>query len=82
MKPWREAAFTIGETRLRLAVASGWPSARQLMDALRTGQADYDFVEVMAGGGPAHPRGQPYGSPHVPSSSWSPDQTSAAVRFW
>ncbi len=47
-KPWREASFTIGETTVRLAVASGLGSARQLMDALRSGQVHYDFVEVMA----------------------------------
>ena len=47
-KPWREASFSIGETTLRLAVASGLGSARALMDALRAGQVSYDFVEVMA----------------------------------
>lgn len=66
-KPWREAAFTIGDTQLHLAVASGLASARELMDALRTGQVHYDFVEVMAcpggcsggGGQPIHD-GQDY----------------------
>ena len=63
-KPWREASFTIGETTVRLAVASGLGSARQLMDALRSGQVHYDFVEVMAcpggcsGGDFAAQRGQ------------------------
>ena len=59
-KPWREAVFSIGETRLRLAVASGLASARKLMDALRTGQVRYDFVEVMAcPGGCSGGGGQP-----------------------
>ena len=59
-KPWREASFTIGETTVRLAVASGLGSARQLMDALRSGQAHYDFVEVMAcPGGCSGGGGQP-----------------------
>ena len=59
-KPWREASFTIGETTVRLAVASGLGSARQLMDALRSGQVHYDFVEVMAcPGGCAGGGGQP-----------------------
>lgn len=59
-KPWREASFTIGETTVRLAVASGLGSARQLMDALRAGQARYDFVEVMAcPGGCSGGGGQP-----------------------
>ena len=59
-KPWREANFTIGETTVRLAVASGLGSARQLMDAIRSGQVHYDFVEVMAcPGGCSGGGGQP-----------------------
>ena len=59
-KPWREASFTIGETTVRLAVASGLGSAQQLMDALRSGQVHYDFVEVMAcPGGCSGGGGQP-----------------------
>ena len=59
-KPWREAQFSIGETKLRLAVASGLASARELMDALRSGQVQYDFVEVMAcPGGCSGGGGQP-----------------------
>lgn len=59
-KPWREASFSIGETTLRLAVASGLGSARALMDALRAGQVSYDFVEVMAcPGGCSGGGGQP-----------------------
>ena len=59
-KPWREASFTIGETTVRLAVASGLGSARQLMDALRSGQVHYDIVEVMAcPGGCSGGGGQP-----------------------
>ena len=58
--PWREASFTIGEITVRLAVASGLGSARQLMDALRSGQVHYDFVEVMAcPGGCSGGGGQP-----------------------
>lgn len=59
-QPWREASFTIGETTVRLAVASGLGAARELMDALRAGQARYDFVEVMAcPGGCSGGGGQP-----------------------
>lgn len=59
-KPWREASFTIGEITVRLAVASGLGSARQLMDDLRSGQVHYDFVEVMAcPGGCSGGGGQP-----------------------
>lgn len=59
-QPWREVSFTIGDRELRLAVASGLGAARELMDALRTGQARYDFVEVMAcPGGCSGGGGQP-----------------------
>ena len=59
-QPWREVSFTIGERELRLAVASGLGAARELMDALRAGQARYDFVEVMAcPGGCSGGGGQP-----------------------
>ncbi len=58
--PWREATFSIGETTLRLAVVSGLASAHALMDALRAGQVDYDFIEVMAcPGGCSGGGGQP-----------------------
>ena len=59
-QPWREINFTIGDRELHLAVASGLGAARELMDALRTGQAHYDFVEVMAcPGGCSGGGGQP-----------------------
>ena len=59
-QPWREVSFTIGDRELRLAVASGLGAARELMDALRTGQARYDFVEGMAcPGGCSGGGGQP-----------------------
>ncbi|MDY3993704.1 MAG: NADH-dependent [FeFe] hydrogenase, group A6 [Evtepia sp.] len=59
-KPWREATFPIGDTTLRLAVASGLGSARALMDAIQAKQVSYDFVEVMAcPGGCSGGGGQP-----------------------
>ncbi len=59
-KPWREATFTLGETTLRLAVASGLGSARALMDGIQAKQVSYDFVEVMAcPGGCSGGGGQP-----------------------
>ena len=59
-KPWREATFPIGDTTLRLAVASGLGSARSLMDAIQAKQVSYDFVEVMAcPGGCSGGGGQP-----------------------
>ena len=59
-KPWKEASFTIQGTIVRLAVVSGLSSARALMEAVQSGQAEYDFIEVMAcPGGCSGGGGQP-----------------------
>ncbi len=70
---WKEATFNLAGTSVRVAVASGLANAKSLCDALVSGEAHYDFVEVMAcpggcvggGGQPIHdgielagPRGQ------------------------
>ena len=57
---WREAAFDINGVTLRLAVVSGLNNARDLIKAIKSGKARYDFVEVMAcPGGCAGGGGQP-----------------------
>ena len=60
-QPWREARFDIpGAGTVRVAVVSGLGNTRRLMEAIDSGDADYDFVEVMAGpGGCAGGGGQP-----------------------
>lgn len=61
MDGWKEATFTIpGAGDVRIAVVSGLGNARKLLEALRRGEAVYDFVEVMAcPGGCAGGGGQP-----------------------
>ena len=60
MDGWKEAAFDLAGTPLRVAVASGLGNARRLMEAIRSGRASYDFVEIMAcPGGCAGGGGQP-----------------------
>lgn len=58
---WKEAVFTIpGAGDVRVAVVSSLGATRKLMNAIDTGEADYDFVEVMAcPGGCAGGGGQP-----------------------
>ena len=57
---WKEAKFTINGNILKVAVASSLSNARKLMDAIATGKAHYDFVEVMAcPGGCINGGGQP-----------------------
>ena len=60
-QPWREARFDIpGAGTVRVAVVSGLGNTRRLMEAIDSGDADYDFVEVMAcPGGCAGGGGQP-----------------------
>ncbi len=59
-KGWREATFDLAATPVRCAVASGLGNARRLLRALRRGEVQYEFVEVMAcPGGCAGGGGQP-----------------------
>lgn len=60
MEGWKEASFQIADTTLHVAVVNGLGNARRLMEAIRSGKASYDFVEVMAcPGGCAGGGGQP-----------------------
>jgi NADH-quinone oxidoreductase subunit G len=44
----REATINISGTQVRTAVASGLANARELIERIKSGEADYDFVEIMA----------------------------------
>lgn len=60
MDGWKEAAIDIAGTTVRVAVASGLGNARRLVEALRKGDVQYDFVEIMAcPGGCSGGGGQP-----------------------
>ena len=61
MKGWKEASFDIpGAGTVRVAVASGLGNTRALMEAVKAGRVEYDFVEIMAcPGGCAGGGGQP-----------------------
>lgn len=60
MDGWKEADFTIGDSTVRCAVASGLGNTRKLIKAIRSGKVQYDFVEIMAcPGGCAGGGGQP-----------------------
>jgi NADH-quinone oxidoreductase subunit G len=61
-KPWIEAEYNVAGHTVRAAVANGLGNARMLLRAIRRGDVDYQFVEVMAcpggcvggGGQPIH----------------------------
>ena len=48
MEGVRAAEFDIQGTKVRTAVANGLGNARRLLEAIRAGEAEYDFVEIMA----------------------------------
>ncbi len=59
-KSWKEATFDIDGNTVKVAVASSLGSARALVEAVRAGDVDYDFIEIMAcPGGCAGGGGQP-----------------------
>ncbi len=61
MKGWKEASFEVpGAGTVRVAVVSGLGNTRMLMEAVKKGEAEYDFVEIMAcPGGCSGGGGQP-----------------------
>ncbi|MDE7330424.1 MAG: [FeFe] hydrogenase, group A, partial [Clostridia bacterium] len=57
----KEAEYTVGKTKVSVAVASGLGNARALLDAIKKGEKNYTFVEIMAcPGGCINGGGQPY----------------------
>ncbi|MBR5128835.1 MAG: [Firmicutes bacterium] len=60
-KGWREQTFSLNGTELKVAVVHGLANARAMMEAVRKGEVEYDFVEVMAcPGGCVGGGGQPF----------------------
>lgn len=43
----KEATLTIGDTTLRLAAVQGTANVRTLIEKLKSGEVEYDFIEVM-----------------------------------
>lgn len=60
MEGWKEAEFNLAGQTLKVAAVSGLANTRKLMKAVRRGEAEYHFVEIMAcPGGCAGGGGQP-----------------------
>lgn len=56
----KEATYTVGGQKLRVAVASGLGNARAILEGIKSGEREYDFVEIMAcPGGCVNGGGQP-----------------------
>ena len=57
---WRDAKFMAGDIEVKVAIASGLANARALLEEIKAGRANYDFIEIMAcPGGCAGGGGQP-----------------------
>ncbi|MCD8300959.1 MAG: [FeFe] hydrogenase, group A [Clostridiales bacterium] len=56
----KEATYHVGGTDVKVAVASGLTNARAILEKVRSGEADYQFIEIMAcPGGCVNGGGQP-----------------------
>ncbi|MDO5111638.1 MAG: NADH-dependent [FeFe] hydrogenase, group A6 [Clostridia bacterium] len=56
----KEAEYDLAGTKVRVAVASGLENASKLLDRIKSGEANYHFVEIMAcPGGCVNGGGQP-----------------------
>lgn len=57
----KEAEYDLAGTKVRVAVTSGLSNAAKLLDRVKSGEANYDFIEVMAcPGGCVNGGGQPH----------------------
>ncbi len=56
----KEAVYKVGDTEVKVAVASGLANAREILTRVKNGEADYQFIEIMAcPGGCVNGGGQP-----------------------
>ena len=56
----KEASYNVNGLEVKVAVASGLANARELMEKIKSGEAQYHFVEIMAcPGGCINGGGQP-----------------------
>jgi len=61
MEGIREATIDVGGTKVKAAVAHGLGNARQVLDKIKSGESDHQFIEVMAcPGGCLGGGGQPF----------------------
>ncbi len=61
MKGIKEASYDVNGTTVRVAAVSGLANANQLLTKVKAGEADYQFIEIMAcPGGCVNGGGQPH----------------------
>ena len=60
MEGIKEASYTVGDLTLNVAVASGLDNAKKVLEAVRAGEKNYHFIEIMCcPGGCINGGGQP-----------------------
>ncbi|MBQ1545479.1 MAG: iron hydrogenase small subunit, partial [Clostridia bacterium] len=60
VKAIKEATYEVAGLTVRVAVTSGLANARKLLDMVKSGEKEYDFIEIMAcPGGCVNGGGQP-----------------------
>ena len=65
----KEAKLNLGGTELKVVVASGLANAKKIMEEIKSGKADYHFVEIMAcPGGCVMGGGQPIKNSRIRAS--------------
>ena len=76
----KEATYDINGTVVKVAVASGLGNARELMEKVRAGKADYHFIEIMScPGGCVNGGGQPIKSAFVRNNTDIPALRAKAI---
>ena len=81
MEGIKEAEVMVGDKKVRVAVAHGTGNAKALLDAIRAGEKEYDFIEIMGcPGGCITGGGQPIVSSRV-KSVMDPKQVRAAAIY-
>ena len=66
MEGVKEATYTVGDLSIKVAVASGTKNAKTLMEQIKNGTSEYQFIEIMGcPGGCVNGGGQPIVSPTV-----------------
>ena len=80
MEGVKEAAYEVNGKTVRVAVASGLANAGKLLESIKTGTVDYDFVEIMAcPGGCINGGGQPHQGVRTRLEGNVPAQRAAAL---
>ena len=76
----KEATYQVGDVTVRVAVASGLANAREVLNRVKNGTAQYDFIEIMGcPGGCVNGGGQPQVSAEIRNFTPYREQRASAL---